>query len=804
MNDIRHLPIAAAMMALALGLPAQIAAYHDVTAAQHQVQAVNLEAQGYRPLTLTIYGTAAAQRYAAVWVQRPGPHFIAFHGYTAAQYQNLVVALAATHAPKIVSACGSGANLRFAGVLEQAGHAAWAQHGLDGDQFDAAAKSARDNGWRIASADCYGTTGNTRYVVTFEPNPEQRGWGYYRAAGAQDHQDRFLGMSQAYARPISTSFNDDGSVYLCCWEDSIVGLVNSHHDLTTAQYNQLANQYWNDGNRYPYDICASGSGPGIRFAASWATTDLPAARQWTTTGAFVPELAAMDAWVQNWLQSNGIRGASLAVVKDGKLKLARGYTWAEPGYGPVQPTSLFRIASCSKPLTSIVVHQQRQQAPGQLAYGTLMASFFNFPAMTDPASNTINVEHLLSHQGGWDSSNSGSGYDPMFYDEIIAPAGNLTYPISATDIRTFMQGQSLDYTPGNNQIYSNYGYTLLARILERVNPGKTFPQLVQERIFTPLGLTRPAIGGAHFADRLPGEVLYHPRALRLFDSVNDNSRPWVPQHYGGWNHANMDGNGAWVMAAPDFAKVLAAFSFGNFNPLLGPPATQDMWTPSIPGGSWLKGWFENTQPVSSPIREHNGILPGTRTYVGCRADGVAFVFFTNGDEWLGEPTGVALSGICDAVSVWPAHDLFPTVGIPGFHQVDDILAPTGSPCPGSTGTPVLFASGSADIGDTASFHLAQAIPGTLALTIVGFAPASIDLGFLGAPGCVLHTTTDIIELGFVGTTGGADFSIAVPLAPALVGARLWVQDAFHDPAANPFGVVTTNAIAMMIGGWLGT
>ena len=103
---------------------------------------------------------------------------------------------------------------------------------------------------------------------------------------------------------------------------------------------------------------------------------------------------------------------------------------------------------------------------------------------------------------------------------------------------------------------------MLGRILERINPGMTYTEVVQARIFAPLGISRPRIGGAHVEDRLPGEVLYHPRGLGVARSVNHADRPWGPSHYGGWNHANMDSHGAWVMAAPDFAKVLAAFDLG--------------------------------------------------------------------------------------------------------------------------------------------------------------------------------------------------------------------------------------------------
>src|SRR5262249_9528362 len=163
-----------------------------------------------------------------------------------------------------------------------------------------------------------------------------------------------------------------------------------------------------------------------------------------------------------------------------------------------------------------------------------------------------------------------------------------------------------------------------------------------------------------------------------------------PQHYGGWNQPNMDSHGAWVMAAPDFAKVLAAFDLGLFNPILGPTQTAAMWD-QIGTSTTLKGWFLNVVPDGQggtvALREHTGSLPGTRTSVGRRGDGISFVVFTNGDRTLGADEGLALSNIANGISIWPAHDLFPSVGINSLQLVDDVKAPFGTPCPGSTGTP---------------------------------------------------------------------------------------------------------------------
>ncbi|HEX6811547.1 MAG TPA: serine hydrolase [Planctomycetota bacterium] len=813
MHVIRSTPLLTAVLAWLSPAQAQVQAYHEVTSAQHQAQVQALTNAGYRMISLSLYGTPGSPRYAAVWVQRNGPSFVPFQDLTSAQYQAFLNSHLPTHVPTLVTAAGSGNNARFAGVLEQTGYGAWASHGLTAEGLKDAVADARNADWRLCSADVYGTGADPRYIVCFKPNPQQVGWGYYRASGVQDHQDKFDGMKLGYGRQIVAAFNDDSSQFLSCWEDTLVGGGPVHHDMTAASYNTYANQYWSQNNQYPINVCASGSGSGARFSAIFASTDLPASRQWTMTGTVVPQLGAFDVWMQNLMQGGGIHGAQLAIVKDGKLKFARGYTWAEAGYPTTQPTSLFRIASCSKPLTSIAIHRVMQQNP-QFNYQTTMASQFGNPNFADWTCNQITIGDLLTHRGGWDSTSAGSGYDPMFWDDTIAQALPATIPVSLVNIRNYMQQQQLDFAPDSQSIYSNYGFCLLGRIVAARNPGKSYTEVIDEQIMQPLGITRPQIGQSHRDQRLPGEVLYHPRVLSVAQSVNDGARPWVPVQYGGWNHPNMDSHGAWVMAAPDFAKVLAAFDLGQFNPLLDPNQTAAMWSPaaSAPGSTWLKGWFRQTVPNGQggtvAMREHNGILPGTRTYIGRRADGLSFVLFTNGDRWLGGPDGLALSNIANGISMWPAHDLFGSVGINPLQFIDDVMSPYGSPCPGSTGTPLLVGSGSAMIGGRASFDLSAVLPGTAALCLFGVASIQADLGFLGAPGCSLAVDPLVMSLVLTGATGTGGAGTAsclldIPLVPGLVGSHVFGQYAIFDPTANPFGWHLSRGLDVRIGGWLG-
>src|SRR5258708_28127008 len=107
-------------------------AYHGVTAAQHQTNFNNLTPQGYRMISLSVYGDPGDARYAAVWVQRSGPAWVAVHGVDSAGYQSFFnTQTSQGYVPVLVSATGASGNAKFAAVFDKGIAGAWvARHGL--------------------------------------------------------------------------------------------------------------------------------------------------------------------------------------------------------------------------------------------------------------------------------------------------------------------------------------------------------------------------------------------------------------------------------------------------------------------------------------------------------------------------------------------------------------------------------------------------------------------------------------------------------------------------------------------------
>ncbi|MDE2000089.1 MAG: hypothetical protein KGI52_14315, partial [Burkholderiales bacterium] len=86
-------------------------AYHGVTAQQHQSKFNELAAQGYRMISLSVYGEPTQAQYAAVWVQRPGSAWVAVHGVNAEGYQTFFNNWTAKgYVPVLVSGTGQIGN----------------------------------------------------------------------------------------------------------------------------------------------------------------------------------------------------------------------------------------------------------------------------------------------------------------------------------------------------------------------------------------------------------------------------------------------------------------------------------------------------------------------------------------------------------------------------------------------------------------------------------------------------------------------------------------------------------------------
>ena len=363
-----------------------------------------------------------------------------------------------------------------------------------------------------------------------------------------------------------------------------------------------------------------------------------------------------------------VPGASLAITKDGRLILAKGYGLTNmENQKLVQPDTLFRIASISKPITAVAVLQLVEDGLLNLDDRVFqILDRFQPPegVHKDPRLDDIAVRHLLQPSGGWDR---GRSYDPMFSTGKVEDELGVPKPASCRDVVRFMLGQPLDFDPGTGYAYSNFGYCLLGRVIEE-KTGQPYEEYVKERVLAPIGISRMHIGGTLPKDRADREATYYGfPGQELADSAMPDTPQRVPWHDGGFHLRTIDAHGGWVASAIDLVRFATSVE-GNSPPqVLSPQSVQTMvarpdlalWQDS--SYHYGMGWL--VRPVGNDSNWwHDGSLPGTYALVVRSHEGFAWAFLVNSrpEEWpkFGQEVDRLIwQGICE-VTAWPSHDLF--------------------------------------------------------------------------------------------------------------------------------------------------
>jgi CubicO group peptidase (beta-lactamase class C family) len=398
------------------------------------------------------------------------------------------------------------------------------------------------------------------------------------------------------------------------------------------------------------------------------------AQELPVTGRTDPRLQPLDTLMTRFVTENKLPGAALAVAREGKLVYARGFGYADTATRtPVAPDARFRIASISKPFTSVAVLQLVEQ--GKLRLADTVFDFLDLTQWSDdtldPRWRAVTILQLLQHTGGWDRSKS---FDPMFHSPQICAALKVNAPATPAHIIRFMVRRPLDHDPGTHYAYCNFGYCLLGRVIERVS-GQPYADYVRDHVAAPLRLKSMATARTLPEHRAVGEVRYYAGGGHA-DSVMGKAEK-VPWPYGGWCIESMDSHGGWIASAPDLVRFATALerpahspllNFGSIATLFARPPTVGHATPAR--DVWYGcGWSVRDVGRGRRNSWHGGLLGGTSTILVRRHDGFVWAVLFNAQK---TPDGQAPAGkidgpmhrAIDAVRSWPDGDRF-----------DEFLAP---------------------------------------------------------------------------------------------------------------------------------
>jgi N-acyl-D-amino-acid deacylase len=393
------------------------------------------------------------------------------------------------------------------------------------------------------------------------------------------------------------------------------------------------------------------------------------------TGTADARLSSFDEMMRSFTKERKVPGAALAVARNGKLVYARGFGFADvEKKEAVAPTSLFRIASVSKPITAAAVLHLAEK--GRLGLDDRALDHVKYKphlgpgAKPDPRWKDVTVLQLLRHTGGWDRDNS---FDPIGIPLEIANALGIKPPVRPEHIVRYMMGQPLDFDPGKRYAYSNLGYLLLGRVIEAVS-GRPYETYVREEVLAPLGIKEARLGKALPEDRAKDEVRYYEPHQRTGPAVvGPHVGETVPLQYGAENFEAFEAHGGWIASVVDLVRFASAFDDPARCPILKERSLETMW--SRPGGLagytrrgrprdvfYGCGW--DVRPVGAKGKAntwHGGYIAASEALLVRRWDGLdwAVLFNTDGGaKSLADAIDPLVHEAADQVKEWPRTDLF--------------------------------------------------------------------------------------------------------------------------------------------------
>ena len=314
--------------------------------------------------------------------------------------------------------------------------------------------------------------------------------------------------------------------------------------------------------------------------------------------------AFLDGLVPVMIRQGNIAGAVVVVVRDGKVVTQKGYGFADVKRRiPVDPeTTIFRPGSISKTFTfTLLMHLVET---GRIGLDDDVNRYIDF-RIPDRDGKPVTIRNLMTHT-------------PGFEEALIGLGTNDPKKLLSTEAYLKRWIPRRIYPAGTTPAYSNYGTTLAGYIIQRI-VRKPLEQYLEERIFTPLGMTRST-----FRQPLPEH-------LRRDMSQSYDLATGEPQPY---DLIGVAPAGALAASGGDMGRYMIAQLAGDV--LLKPETTRAMFGTTLPIFPRLNpialGFFRR-DTNGQMIVEHSGdtltfhsrmfLLPESRTgvYVSFNSSG---------------------------------------------------------------------------------------------------------------------------------------------------------------------------------------
>ncbi len=603
-------------------------ARHGMTSSQYQSEFNKHTRNGYSLVQVSGYGVRGKAYYAAIWHKRSGAKYIARHGMTGSQYQSEFNKHTQNgYRLTLVDGYSVGNKAYYAAIWEKRNGPAYiARHGMSSSRYQSEFNKHTQNGYRLMLVEGYGVGNKVYYAAIWE---KRNGPAYIARHGmsSSQYQSEFNKHTKNGYRLTHVSGYNVGNkdFYAAIWEKKEGSNWVARHRMTSKNYQCEFDNYYYQGYR-PKLVSGYAKGNSARYAAIWESSGA-----WKSA-----DVQHIDKTINSFMKANQVPGAALAITKNGRLVFAKGYGYAnKEKREKTCATSLFRIASVSKPITSVAIMKLVEEGKLKLSdkvfgSGAILGNTYGSKPYS-AREKSITVAQLLEHTAGgneWDNNKkpaSDTTGDPMF--------AKISYNHKQL-IGWVLDNRKIDVTPGSSYNYSNFGYSILGRIVKRLT-GQSYQSYVRNKIFQPAGVKDMYIAGDTKEDKRPNEVIYY----------NDDAYKWPVKR--------MDSHGGWIASPVDLMRFMVRVDGFNTKPDILKPSTIQTMTTSTLGNGYTKGWRVN----SSNNWWHSGLLPGTRSIIVRTDKGYSWTLLVNSSNGNGS-LDKTMWEVINGIKNWPSHDLF--------------------------------------------------------------------------------------------------------------------------------------------------
>ena len=180
----------------------------------------------------------------------------------------------------------------------------------------------------------------------------------------------------------------------------------------------------------------------------------------------------------DFMDTYEVPGLSIAISISGQPVYAEAFGYADKDTGEtLTPTHRFRIASITKPITAVGIFLLIEAGRLKLDNRVFGPDFIlgeDYQTPSDRGSiEKITIEHLLTHTaGGW----TNDSHDPMFLNPQMDHRELIAWTL---------QNMPLTDEPGKRFAYSNFGYCILGRVIEKI-AGLPYPNIIPRQYCQPM------------------------------------------------------------------------------------------------------------------------------------------------------------------------------------------------------------------------------------------------------------------------------------------------------------------------------